>query len=178
MDQEFATTTSVSLEIENVLELSKFGLLQRKGQAFSLAWELANILQLELLRNFDFCQFTDITVRFITKFGQAPPDWKQRVNGSKINMTNLGFFEGNFVIWGEVQKHKEYEFQPFILLACLTFWKEGKALQVKGEIPNILEMLKLYIRNDEYRHSDKFYELKDRLDEILPDLEKGKIVLV
>ena len=177
MCQKHATTTNILLELDDPDKPpeSNFAYLDKNGKAYFMASKLRDILQLDLLGNFELRQsicIRDIRVLCQECFGKAPQDWKKRVHGSKLDISRIGFHEGAFVIWGEA--HGEGSYQPYIFLAGLVSPTQIEALRAKeGVVQRILEMLRLFVRDCEKfdNSEDEFDELKNELEDILTDLK-------
>ena len=90
----------------------------------------------------------------------------ENLSRTELSMTSLGFFQRNFVLWGEIGNVNGSYYQPYIILARLASLSLVVALRKAGEIQEILKMLRLYVRDyKKFVNSkdDEIYELKDRL---------------
>ena len=94
--------------------------------------------------------------------------WKQRVHGSEVEMTNIGIYKSNLVIWGELEYYENAGFyRPYIVLASFVSLIQTRILQSMGAVECILDTLKLYIRDYKaFVESKVSDELKDILAEI------------
>ena len=152
---------------------SDFAYLDKDGEVYLTASKLRDFLELELLRNFQLRSFFGIRVEYYSHNGKASPDWRQHVHGSEIDMACVRFYKGNFVLWGDIVNLGKRSYRPYIILAGLASSTQTKALQVKGEVLNILEMLRLYVQDYEkfVNSENELDELKDRLEDVLTNLK-------
>ena len=152
---------------------SDFAYLDKDGEVYLTASGLRDFLELGLLKNFQLRSFFGIRVQYYSHNGEASPDWRQHVHGSEIDMAKVGFHKRNFVLWGDIVDLGKRSYRPYIILAGLDSSTQTEALQAKGEVLNILEMLRLYVQdNKKFVNSEtERCELKDRLEEILTDLK-------
>ena len=175
MCQKLTTTSSVLLELDDPDNPSYFANI-KNGEVYLEALRLRNLLELELLRNFEFREFSGFRVHCQELFNEpAPQDWKKRVHGTKINMANIGFYKGDFVLWGQMMSHGNKSFyRPYIILVGLASPRQVVALQAKWKevVNSILEMLRLHVQDyEKFANSeDELYVLKTQLQQILKEL--------
>ena len=140
----------VSLELKDPekAEHAPYYYLKEDGRALKIARVLKDFLYKLLGANIYLKENMDIHVG-ITMGNVSPyypPDWRQIVNHSQVNMVHVGVLKDSFVVWVDVNKYPWGDGNnPYIFLASLKPDTMSK-LKTSGLDNEILEILRQMAR--------------------------------
>ena len=148
--------------------------LKPGSAAYEIACELRDLLKFELFRKHQLQVTSDVYVYYTVmredSASEGPSSsWKRDVQGSTINMSDIGPEEDDFVVWGQDMRFGlTGRYQPYIYLAGLISSTSMQELREKELTKQIVDYLRLSVLDPERFEEiqDSFDRLKNELDEL------------